>query len=193
MNLLSIDPSIRSVGVAFFETKLGFPGALRWSGRVLVESTGEPVMRCVQMAAKIVQTIRGERLEPDALIFEWPQIYTAAKSKGDPNDLIYMAGVGTALAVALSGKLSAVHSPQPGDWTRIPKACPKCHRSPGPKSCPMCRGSAWRTPRGALIAESLTDGERFKVNDQHDEIDSVGLGLWKLGRLATRRVFPGAV
>lgn len=193
MRLLSIDPSIRSVGVAFFDAKPGFPGSLQWSGRVLTESVGEPVERCMRMAANIMRTIREARLEPDALIFEWPQIYTAAKSKGDPNDLIYMAGVGTALAVGLSSKLEAVYSPQPGDWIRIPKACPKCHRSPGPKACKMCRGSAWRTPRGAIIAESLTDAERYKVNDQHDEIDSVGLGLWKLGRLVIRRVFPGAV
>jgi hypothetical protein len=59
--------------------------------------------------------------------------------------------------------------------------------------CLACKGSAWGTPRGTLIAESLTTVERTIVHDQHDEIDAVGIGLWKLGRLVTRRVFPGAV
>jgi hypothetical protein len=104
-----------------------------------------------------------------------------------------MAGVGSALAALMASKLSAVYSPQPGDWIRIPKACHKCKRTPGARACKVCHGSSWKTPRGTLIAESLTDEERVRVNDQHDEIDAVGLGLWKVKRLVLRRVFPGAV
>jgi hypothetical protein len=190
VRLLALDPSIRSCGLAVFETH-GYSTPLVWSGRILVESDGDIGTRCLRMAGTIRFELRRVRLEPDSLIFEWPQIYTAAKSKGDPNDLIAMAGVGSALAASLD-TLTSLHTPQPGDWIRVPKVCPAC-KGRASKKCRMCKGSSWGTPRGRLIAESLTDGERVMVHDQHDEIDAVGLGLWKLKRLVTRRVFPGAV
>jgi hypothetical protein len=144
------------------------------------------------MATTVRSLLAHHRLEPDSLVSEWPQIYTASKSKGDPNDLIGMAGVVGALVALLLPKLDSIYTPVPGDWTRIPKVCPSC-KGRRAKMCLACKGSAWGTPRGTLIAESLTTVERTIVHDQHDEIDAVGIGLWKLGRLVTRRVFPGAV
>lgn len=189
MKLLSVDPSIRSVGLAYFDREL------KWSSRVFVEKTEQcTAERCLRMAATIVTTVIGQhKLEPNALIFEWPQIYTVGKQVGDPNDLIAMAGVGSALAALLVSRLEAIYSPKPGDWTHIPKKCPMCKSTPGKKTCKTCKGSAWNTPRGTLIAESLSPHEKRIVHDQHDEIDAVGLGLWRHGRLITRRVFPGAV
>jgi hypothetical protein len=132
--------------------------------------------------------------EPDALIYEWPKILTIGKSKGDPNDLVPMAAVGTALAAMLVSRLAAMHTPWPSDWIgNIPKQCPRCKRTPGARACKVCHGSSWKTPRGRLIEESLEPRERAIVNDQHDEIDAVGLGLWREKRLVLRRVFPGAV
>jgi hypothetical protein len=203
MRLLSVDPSVRSVGIAVFEPVVtpgrprGFDVEIRlsWSEHVQEEKTDEDMgKRCLRMAGSILRTCARRNTEPTELVFEWPKILTIGKSKGDPNDLIPMAGVGCALAGLLAGRLVDLFTPWPSDWIgNIPKQCHACKQTPGKKSCKVCHGSAWRTPRGRLIKESLSAEELALVHDQHDEIDSVGLGLWKTKRLIVRRVFPGAV
>ena len=112
---------------------------------------------------------------PSAFITEWPQIYRREKSKGDPNDLIPLAGIGMALAAMLGVEVA---SPVPADWTgRIPKAE---------------TGDPWASPRGAKVARRLSAAERAVVQNTHDAIDVTGILLYKLGRYSVERVFPGA-
>lgn len=123
-------------------------------------------------------------------VFERPQFYTRAKSKGDPNKLVGVTGV----AANLTGILSChnalnVFSPTPAEWIgQLSKVCPVC-KGKAKKKCPECRGSAWETPRGRYIRKRLSADELALVPDQNDAIDAVGLGLWALKRLAPRHAF----
>lgn len=193
--LVSIDPSINSVGAA------------RWSDGVLVAaaqvrglaSVADKAIgvRCLAMAVEIHRwhTPKPPAHFPLELAFEWPQVYRAVKSKGDPNQLIGIAGVGSALAgiFAAQNRLANLVTPTPAEWIgQLPKVCPAC-RGRRSKACKACGGSAWETPRGRRIRSRLKPSELALVPDQHDAIDAVGIGLYALGRLDVARVFPGAV
>lgn len=185
--LLTIDPGTNSPGIALFD---GY--ALVHAERVHIPSAwggledGERWLRVGTVVAMLAgQELRDRAADdqvPIDVIFERPQWYAKAKSKGDPNQL---AGVAAVAAVAI-GRLSRdfslkVHSPKPADWTgQLPKKCYTCKANK--KSCRVCQGSAWRTPRGARIRSRLTEAELALCPDQNDAIDAVGLGLWKLGR-----------
>lgn len=152
--------------------------------------------RCMDIAVvafvSIVKT-HGESVE---LIFEWPQVYDsrAGKMEGDPNGLTPLVGIGMALAGLLCAhqRLDNLVTPKPAEWIgSVPKKCQLCKRAPGKKSCKLCHGSAWVTPRGSLIRERLTPEELQLVPDQNDVIDSVGILLWRAGRL--RPSIPGLV
>lgn len=187
--LVAADPSINSAGVAFFES-----GVLRAAQRVTSPSGGDIGVRCFTMAARIRQWCRATMPHaPFALVFEWPQIYRNTKSKGDPNDLIGIAGVGSMLAGLYGDSLLELHTPTPAEWIgQCPKVCQRCFGK-AKKKCPLCKGSAWLTPRGRRIRTCLTDAEVNRVPDQNDVIDAVGIGLWRLGRLKLVQLFHGAV
>lgn len=194
MEMLSLDPSIRSSGVAWWQDD-----RLIAAARVLSPYTGdEHGMACLAMAATIAEWCVARGARPQVLVFEWPKVYTAAKSKGDPNDLIALAGVGMAVATTLLSlkNLAELATPLPSEWVgQISKGCAYCKRQAGnlSKKCRVCKGSAKLTPRGLLICDRLTPAELKLVPDQHDALDGVGIGLWKRGRLVPNRVFPGAV
>lgn len=191
--LVALDPGVKSPGVAVYRD-----GVLVHAAHV----TGLPAPgeypeghRWVVIASAIQKHLYDRRYcQIDRLIFECPQIYRATKSKGDPNNLIKLAGV----AAALAGKLDSaggfnfeILSPQPADWIgQVSKVCAACSgKHTKKRPCAVCEGSAWRTPRGQRIRSRLTPAELAVIPDQHDAIDSVGLGLHALGRLGVRRVY----
>lgn len=107
----------------------------------------------------------------DHVVIEWPQVYTAGKSKGDPNDLLPLVGVGCALcALASYAKLWRF---LPAEWKgQLPK------------------GEAYETRlRARLSAQELAVIEDAG-SLTHNTLDAVGLGLFFLGRFAPRKVFP---
>lgn len=107
-----------------------------------------------------------------ALVIEWPQIYVRGRSKGDPNDLLPLAGV----AMCLAGRLDVeVVTYKPAQWIG---QCPKSET-----------GNALESPRGRLVWRNLDPGERETVIVSHDAIDAVGIGLAFLGRLSMR-IYP---
>jgi hypothetical protein len=130
--------------------------------------------RCRQVAILIYNDVTA--LEPaiDELVIEWPQVYRATKSKGDPNDLLPLSGVGMALA----GRFGVpVTSPTPREWIgTLPKAT---------------SGDPLASPRGARIWSRLSDAERACVVLSHDALDAIGIGLWHRKRLGGARVLPG--
>lgn len=197
MITIALDPSINSCGLAAY-----VDGTLSMCCRVTCPlGTDSPIgVRCLAMAGEIIKVLERHSLLNGIveLVMEWPQVLRNTKSKGDPNDLIPMAGVGMALATLIgvrsSSGLRDLITPTPNEWIhQCPKQCPKCKKTPGSKRCPVCKGSAWRTPRGFRIADVLTLEERERVPDQHDAIDAAGLGAWRKKRLVLGRVFPGAV
>ena|SRR5688500_1924883 len=165
--LLACDPGLRYPAAAWFTD-----GVLVKASRVKIKvDTSEQIAkRCRDIGLAIADWCPGL---PDALIVEWPQIYTADKSKGDPNNLIGLAGVGACLAGLFPN--SSILSPRPREWTgNIPKSE---------------TGDPWKSPRGQRVWDRLNATERLAVVPSHDAIDAVGLGLFALGRFTRRRVF----
>lgn len=179
-DLLALDPSIRSCGLAAFRR-----GQLVAAKRIVRTSDGADIgARARAMSLDILAWIVEVRLDPRCFVYEWPQVYKAVKSKGDPNDLIALAAVGNGVAVGLHVAAAArniaieVLTPLPKEWVgELPK---------------VTKGDPWASPRGARVASRLTPDERLKVPAQHDVLDGVGLGLWALDRFERVRVFPGA-
>lgn len=177
--LLAVDPSVRSPGVALFrDTRLVACDVRK------LRLVGDPAVRCRAAVESVYDwsfdNRRIERLdftrELGDLVVEWPQWLAVGKSKADPNDLAFLAGIGAGLAVAFP--CATVRSPVPRDWIGgLPKST---------------TGDPWNSPRGHRIADRLSPLERALVPDSHDAIDAVGLGLWALGRFERKRVFPGA-
>lgn len=176
-DLLAVDPSIRSPGAALFRAgKLVAAARIKFS----IDTKLNDAERCLAAADAVAQWANQIGAKPDAIAFEWPQVYTAAKSKGNPNDLIPMAGVDLALATGftIAAAMRKVRlqllSCKPAEWIgQLPKTT---------------RGSAKSSPRAARIMSRLDPGELSVVPDQHDAIDAIGIGLHFLGRLGVRRV-----
>lgn len=179
-DLLALDPSISSAGAALFRS-----GELISAKRIQRKRDGADIgQRCLAMAQDIAAWAHDVRADPRCYAFEWPQIYTAVKSEGDPNDLIGLAGVGSALAGILWASAAArnivieLATPTPAEWAgQLPKSK---------------TGDPWASPRGARIASRLSPHERARVPAQHDILDAVAIGLWALGRFDRIRVLPGA-
>jgi hypothetical protein len=181
-DLLAADPSVNSPGAALFRG-----GVLLTAERVKVEKSWAKLdrgERASRVASAIIRWGIAYNMEPRFLVYEWPQVYVASKSKGDPNDLISLAAVGAELAGQLSIALIQRDiclvrlTPTPAEWIgQIPKSK---------------TGDPWDSPRGARIKSRLTETEFRAVAPSHDAIDAAGLGLWALGRLDRIRVFEGA-
>jgi hypothetical protein len=177
--MLALDPGLNHPAAALFRG-----GILVSAERVKVGTglTDLPTAeRCVRVAAAVVRWGMGLNMNPRWLVVEWPQIYRASKSKGDPNDLTPLAGIGSALAGMLSVALSprdiylGVLSPTPAEWAgQVPKSE---------------KGDPWKSPRGARVRSRLSEAEVTAVLPSHDAVDAVGLGLWALGRFEPKRVY----
>jgi hypothetical protein len=171
--LLALDPSIVSCGVALFRD-----GVLADCARIVDKQPPmDRGMRALSMAEAIYDWAcrRVASLPPPTLVIEWQQVYRAGKSKGDPNDLLGMGFVAGAVAGLLQP--AAVLAYKPDEWCKLPKS--KKH------------SEAFTSARGARIMGKLELAERALVPRYHDAVDAVGLGLHALGRLAPRRVYPG--
>lgn len=188
---VAVDPAIRSAGIALYRG-----GNLVSASAVkLASDTDENIAaRCLEMAESLARWVVRHQATPRALVFEWPQIYRVAKSKGNPNDLVPLAGVGMALAGILAMGVASrnvtlevvsnleVVAFTAGEWT--PAA--------GKKETRVSKvADAMRTKR---IMRRLTDDERAAIEGikSHDALDAVAIGLHALGRLEPERVYPGA-
>lgn len=202
--LLAIDPGMNSPGVALFrdDRSLATAHALEIPDAWASRCPGERWLLVGNEIAAWTANAAGLAITGLTIVFEKPQWYAREKSKGDPNQLVGIAGVA---AVAL-GRLQPSHvlSPVPGEWIgQLPKVCPVCkgkktqktvgsRGAPGKRQvvvCIACNSSAWGTPRGRRIKSRLTDSEFMRCPDQNDAIDAVGIGLWALGRLERQSVF----
>lgn len=172
--LLALDPSVRSPGFALFRD-----GVLERAQRTIVKSSSTAVQNGSQLGPSefsrwqyVAQVITDQL--PDVIhtvVFELPQIYTWGKGKGDPNQLLALAGIG---AIVAAHYKTFTLSPRPAEWIgQVPKST---------------KGSALSSPRALKILSRLSVDERTLVPDSHDAIDAVGLGLWALQRLAPKKV-----
>lgn len=177
MSLLAIDPSIRSSGVALFEG-----GCLRASNVIKLSTRGDAGARCMRMANEILIWTASHELEcPRTLVLEWPQIYRSVKSKGDPNDLIGLAGVSMAVAGLLhyslmsnDEKVLEIKTFKPSEWI----------------------GQTPKSARVERLRGRFSEKELHIFNStrsSHDAVDAMGIGMFSLGRFDRRRIFSGAL
>lgn len=172
--LLAVDPSIRSSGVALF-----VGGVLVVARKITLSDSMrvDTLAVCREMSERIAMFTGGRVL--DEIACEWPQIYRETKSKGSPNNLLGLAAI--CCGVACLWPDAAAFSYLPREWSGgVPKAT---------------KGNAKKSPRAYRIGSRLTlPGEAaiWAKTKGHDAIDAIGIGLYHLGRLTPRRVYPGA-
>lgn len=171
-SLLALDPGLLHPAVALFRD-----GLLVAASRVRVKkewaslNVGE---RC-RLIGKAIYAWYLEQNRPiTTFVAEWPQIYSVAKSKGDPNNLVPLAGICMAVAGLLDVPTTAY---LPSEWA---KQCPKA-----------TTGDPLASPRGRKVWGRLSEQERACVVVSHDSIDAAGLGLYYLGRLSNK-LYPGS-
>lgn len=177
--LLAVDPGLRYPAAAVFKD-----GILVGSSRVKLP-TSIAKLGVVDRTAEIADLILDWALDvtgtniPDELVVEFPQVYRAGKSKGDPNDLMPLGALCGALAGRLRGlrfpDKVVISSPLPREW--IGNAIKKA-----------TSGDPLLAPRGRLVWSRLSELERDSIVVSHDSLDAVGVGLWRLGRLLVSNV-----
>ena len=182
--LITVDPSLNAPGVAVFRNRTLMASAVLPQKHPTTMDIGQ---RCAAVAASILVYLDDKVSKPRTLAIEWPQIYTAVKSKGDPNDLLGVAGVGIAIASMLSqacyqdgrGWCLEIRSISPGTWSgQLPKFT-EARR-------------VLESPRTHRILSRLSEAEKQVAALKHDALDAIGLGLFVLDRFGPKRVFPGA-
>lgn len=173
-NLLAIDPSINSCGVAMFQH--GKLSAVKTITAQSDWSNDDVAKRCLRMGQEVVAWIHDLGIVPDVLAAEWPQTYPNASPKINQS-LIGLSGViGVvsgilALGLASRDQTLEVVSFLPAEWT---------HRLPKTK-----KGDPRDSVRGRNIARrldplELTLFQTAKLN--HDSVDAIGIGLHAVGR-----------
>lgn len=151
---LAVDPGIRGCGVSFFlDESLHFAVYVK---NTYVSGNGPAEARAVAQAVA--------QWPADVLVLEYPRIYPGPRQRGDPNDLLPLAGVVCALA-ALYPRAQIVRY-FPRDWKGTVDPDVMIRRVQG-------RLTPEETARVVLPCQSL----------QHNTWDAVGIGLKAVGRL----------
>lgn len=155
--LLAVDPGLRGCGVALF--------------------SGQNLIRCAYLrgskdakdgaawACMAQEVWEWAGADATRIVSEFPKVYSAGKSKGDPEDLLQLAGVVGALSALFSGTVQVV---RPYEWKRqVPKDIMTSriiNRLTGPEG---------EVARHGMPARSY----------QHNVWDAIGIGLHALGRI----------
>lgn len=179
--LLALDPSISACGVALFDH-----GVLVAASAVRLKTTGDILGRTLRISEAILSWCLENRARIDEIAVEWPQVYAATKSKGDPNGIVPLAAVCASAATYI--QTCEVTRPLTCDlecYSYLPKewagAVPKSTTVKGAKE----------SPRAIKVIGRLTPAEIpvWKLVKYHDTIDAIGIGLHHLGRFERRRVY----
>lgn len=169
MRLLSLDPGIRGSGVALFND--GKLVACDYVKNPVKKGNDLEAIR--SMALAVGRWTATDNLDVGALVCEYPQIYGPAFSKGDNNDLLALAGVGSALAALYPDV--PVTTVLPREWKgQVPKET--MHG--------RIRGRLDGSEADVWHAAEKRGGALF-----HNTADAVGIGLWHLGRLAPKKAW----
>jgi hypothetical protein len=155
---VSIDPGLRACGVAVFENSVLVRAALVKSPERGVRG---PVAWRAMADAVAAYIGRGAL---DVLVIEVPQVYQQRAWKGDPGDLIELAGVDGALVGALQPFESIGYFPK--EWKgQVPK---EIH----------CARTILKLQTRGLDEEGKI--EPVAQSLRHNVVDAVGLGLFQL-------------
>lgn len=177
MMMLSIDPGTRVCGAAWWRD-----GMLE--GATVVRNPieeGSGPRECASIANEISSwwTQKISCSSPDVLALEVPQIYAraAGKSKGDPNKIMPLFGIGVALAALLPR--SEVRFGVPHDWKGGVKK---------PKSVKDTYAIEVRVLERLSMAEQAVISWPTNGRQVWDVVDAIGIGLHHLGRFERHRV-----
>jgi hypothetical protein len=173
MKVLALDPGIRGCGVALFNG-----GLLEACAYVKNPVTSGDGPEAVFAMAREVDRWQ-PRLAADTvrLVFEHPRIYTAAKSKGDNNDLMPLVAVDYAVAARFPARTRVYPHEWKGTMPKSVCAARVLARLDGAERAEAELGVAPFLTTKSLDA-ALTD-ERWKG---HNVLDAVGIGLKHVGR-----------
>lgn len=169
--MITIDPNLRGCGVACWAK-----GTLVRAAYVKNPATEGRGYHVLVSLAEAVGTFLIDRVlveHRSPVIIEMPRVYPGM-AKVDLNDLLDVMGVGAAVAQRLEG-YGVTQSVFPSEWKGTMK-----------KKAMLERIASKLSP------EELGRCESTNKSDTEDILDSVGIGLWKLGRL-NARVYPGAI
>lgn len=154
MSILAVDPGLHACGAAVFRDG----GELIWCGWPRGQKEGSGPLAWARMSRAVV--VDTGLYSPSCLVLEVPQVYGRGAQKGDPNDLIQLAGVLGAICAEYSYCDMVSYAPR--EWKgQVPK--------------PIMQ---------KRIEMKLRPEERRLLDGQnHNVWDAVGIGLKYLGRL----------
>lgn len=173
--ILSIDPGLHAIGASLWGTETS--NDLIWAGLIKNKIDAHPqnptyhsvlwrgMVDAVdeRLYSMFGPPTAGKHKWPDRMVIELPQVYIASRSKGDPNDLIALAGVVGAFAHWFAGMTTTC---SPHSW----------------------KGTVPKAIMNARILKHLSPEEQSKIEKApksllHNTLDSVGIGLAHLNRL----------
>lgn len=165
--LFTLDPGLRGCGIAYF----GDDGTLLHAKYLKnpVKKGGGPEAWLGFMDELQEQNTQGKLpLVVQTFVSEYPQVYRAGTSKGDPDDLLQLASVVATFASNIVAKdYLAV---RPREW----------------------KGTVPKDVHHARVLKALDDHEKLIVEAsappslRHNVFDAVGIGLWWLKKQGIR-------
>lgn len=156
-NLLAVDPGLRVCGIAYFNNgTLSFCVLVRNPER---EARGPMAWMAL---AQQLRAVVPPWCVPDTVVLEVPQVYVIGRGKGDPADLIELAGVDGAIAAQFPDAKHLGYRPR--DW----------------------KGSVPKDVHQARVLKTLSEADKRLIEEsspaslRHNVIDAVALGAWFL-------------
>lgn len=157
--VVSIDPGTQGCGAAVFvDGQLAFATYVTGIGGQI-----HPLLEPVPF----LEELFGNAQPIDTVVVEKPQVYDAAKQKGDQRDIVKLAIVVGEVLCAARPFASSALTPEPNGW-----------KGSVPKDVMVERIKSKLTPE-ELAGVDLPEAASL----QHNTWDAIGLGLWHLRRL----------
>lgn len=158
--MITIDPNLRGCGGAEW-----YMGKLTRAEYVKNPAKGRGYEAHCAMARAFREKFWAQFDE--IVVIEHPRVYPGMPQT-DLNDLLDVCGVGAAVAAQID--VGQIHTVFPSDW----------------------KGNVKKSIMLERIWSKLSDAEKAVVqktnkSDTEDILDAVGIGLWKLNRLTTRK------
>lgn len=175
--LVAIDPGLRHAGVAVFESGV-LVGAECVRARERDLHSDDPLVLNAHVAGYVVRFVRefvraGSAVE---VVAEWPRVFGRGRSKGDPNDLLPLAGCSAACVARIQPE--RVRCVRPDEWKG---------------TMPTDTVVAGRVSTRLNADETHVYGRAIHTAGKtlgHNVTDAVGIGLHRLARFEPVRVIP---
>jgi len=173
--LVAIDPGLRLAGLAVFADGVLVHAELVQT-RKAAKDEMDPLRLNAHVAAYLTRSVREHvrGSDPLTVVAEWPRVFGRGRSKGDPNDLLPLAGCSAACVARLQPQHAL--AVRPDEWKGT-----------------MPTEGVLESRVLARLGPALGVYDRARLNAKslaHNVTDAVGIGLWALGELEPVRVIP---